>query len=272
MSIFTRYAMDALIKPSHPEINRRQCWNLHPHRTPCTTCKDICPYGDQIFTRPNLVKDWDPCTDCGLCVSACRSGCIAPSPEQVQRDTTPADNDNDTIWIGCEKSTRKNTITRLCISALSWEALAYLALSKKIVLDLTPCGECENDLCAEQLRKELTRLVEFFGPTVFEARFTLAYEPEDAPYHVKELSRREMMEQLTEGSKSGTKKLLQKLPGLRDEEDAGMDFRLLLHQRAKQLKAAMETPLRYGYYLPNVTDKCFGCGMPRFQMNTSAVM
>ena len=176
MSIFTRYAMDALMKTSHPEINRRQCWNLHPHRTPCTTCKDICPYGDQIFTRPNLVKDWDPCTDCGLCVSACRSGCIAPSPEQVQRDTTPADNDNDTIWIGCEKSTRKNTITRLCISALSWEALAYLALSKKIVLDLTPCGECENDLCAEQLRKELTRLVEFFGPTVFEARFTLAYE------------------------------------------------------------------------------------------------
>ena len=71
---------------------------------------------------------------------------------------------------------------------------------------------------------------------------------------------REMMEQLTEGSKSGTKKLLQKLPGLRDEEDAGMDFRLLLHQRTKQLKAAMETPLRYGYYLPNVTDKCFGCG------------
>ena len=260
MSIFTRYAMDALMKTSHPEINRRQCWNLHPHRTPCTTCKDICPYGDQIFTRPNLVKDWDPCTDCGLCVSACRSGCIAPSPEQVQRDTTPADNDNDTIWIGCEKSTRKNTITRLCISALSWEALAYLALSKKIVLDLTPCGECENDLCAEQLRKELTRLVEFFGPTVFEARFTLAYELEDAPYHVKELSRREMMEQLTEGSKSGTKKLLQKLPGLRDEEDAGMDFRLLLHQRTKQLKAAMETPLRYGYYLPNVTDKCFGCG------------
>ena len=56
MSIFTRYAMDALMKTSHPEINRRQCWNLHPHRTPCTTCKDICPYGDQIFTRPNLAR------------------------------------------------------------------------------------------------------------------------------------------------------------------------------------------------------------------------
>ena len=260
MSIFTRYAMDALMKTSHPEVNRRQCWNLHPHRTPCTACKDICPFGEQIFTRPNLVKDWDPCTDCGLCVSACRSGCIVPSPEQVQRDTSPADTDNDTIWIGCEKSDRKNTVVRSCIAALSWETLAYLALNKKIVLDLTPCGECENDLCAAQLRKELTRLVEFFGQPLFEARFTLAYEEEDAPFHVQELSRREMFSHMTQGSKTGTKKLLQMLPGLRSEDDAGVDFRLMLHQRTKQLKAAMETPLRYGYYLPNFTDKCFGCG------------
>ena len=108
MGFFTKTAMDALMKTTHPEINRRQCWNLHPHRKPCTTCMDICPYGEEIFTRPNLVKDWDPCTDCGLCVSACRSGCISPSPEQVQRDTAAADTDSDTIWIGCEKSTRKN--------------------------------------------------------------------------------------------------------------------------------------------------------------------
>ena len=260
MGLFTRYAMDALMKTSHPEVIRRQCWNLHPHRTPCTACKDICPYGDAIFTRPNLVKDWDPCTDCGLCVSACRSGCISPSPEQVQRDTSAADSDNDTIWIGCERSSRKNAVVRECICALSWEALAYLALNKKIVLDLTPCGECENDVCAAQLRKELTRLVEFFGEAVFEARFSLAYEADDYPYHVKELSRREMFEQVSHGSKSGTKKLLQMLPGLRSADDSSTDFRLLLHQRTKQLKAAMETPLKYGYHLPNFTDKCFGCG------------
>ena len=33
MGLFTRYAMDALMKTSHPEVIRRQCWNLHPHRT-----------------------------------------------------------------------------------------------------------------------------------------------------------------------------------------------------------------------------------------------
>ena len=26
MSIFTRYAMDALMKTTHPEVNRKQCW------------------------------------------------------------------------------------------------------------------------------------------------------------------------------------------------------------------------------------------------------
>ena len=260
MGLFTRYAMDALMKTSHPEVIRRQCWNLHPHRTPCTACKDICPYGDAIFTRPNLVKDWDPCTDCGLCVSACRSGCIVPSPEQVQRDTSLADTDNDTLWLGCEKSTRKNTAVRTCIASFSWEALAYLALNKKLVLDLTPCGECENDACAAQLRKELTRLVEFLGPQLFESRVTLAYAQDEAPYHVQELSRREMFSHMTEGSRAGTKKLLQMLPGLRSEEDSAADFRLMLHQRTKQLKAASETPLRYGWYLPNFTQKCFGCG------------
>ena len=178
----------------------------------------------------------------------------------MERDTSAADTDNDTIWIGCEKSARKNSMVRACIASLSWEALAYLALNKKIVLDLTPCGECENDLCAEQLRKELTRLVEFFGQPLFEARFTLAYEQDEAPYHVKELTRREMFEQVGSGSRNGTKKLLQMLPGLRSDEDSGVDFRLLLHQRTKQLKAAYETPLKYGYYLPNFTDKCFGCG------------
>ena len=43
MGFFTRTAMDMLMKTTHPEINRRQCWNLHPHRKPCTECKDICP-------------------------------------------------------------------------------------------------------------------------------------------------------------------------------------------------------------------------------------
>lgn len=261
MSIFTKVAMNVLLNNSHPEIERKQCWNLHPHREQCTDCKDICPYGEDIFSRPNLVKDWDPCTDCGLCVSVCRARCIIPSTEQVQRDLAPATSDNDTVWIGCEKSTRHNDLVRACVGALSWEALAYLALNKKLVLDLTPCGECENDLCAQMLRNNLTRLVEFLGEPLFNARFTLAYQPEDAPYEAKELSRREMFTHMSDSSKNGTKQLLRRLPVLQDDEENRIQpFRYALSERVKQLKTATETPFHYGVYLPAFTSKCFGCG------------
>ena len=65
MGKLTQYAVNALMKVPHPEIERRQCWNLHPHRTPCTACKDVCPMSEEIFTRPSLVKDWDACINCG---------------------------------------------------------------------------------------------------------------------------------------------------------------------------------------------------------------
>lgn len=261
MGLFTKYAMDALMKTSHPEIDRKQCWNLHPHRKQCTDCKDICPHGDDIFTRPNLVKDWTACTDCGLCVAACRSRCIAPSPEQVTHDTSAADSNADTLWIGCDRSARYNDLVRDCICALSWETLAYLALNKKLVLDLTPCGECENDLCAEKLRGALTRLVEFFGEPLFNARFTLAYAPEDAPYQPKNISRREMFSQVTDTSKAGTKQLLRMLPGMEDQDRGrSLDFRLMLNHRIKQIKAATAAPVHYGWYMPAINNKCYGCG------------
>ena len=261
MSIFTKVAMNALMNNTHPEIDRKQCWNLRPHRVQCTDCKDICPYGDEIFTRPNLVKDWDPCTDCGLCVSVCRTRCITPSTEQVQRDLRLAGADNDAIWVGCEQSARRNDIVRPCVGAVCWEALAYLALHKKLVLDLTPCGECENDRCAALLRAELTRLVEFLGAPLFEARVTLAYQPEEAPYHAKELTRREMFAHVGDSSKSGTRQLLRMLPGLGDDEDEPVQpFRYALNERVKQLRTATETPFHYGVYLPAFNSSCYGCG------------
>lgn len=261
MSIFTKVAMNVLMNNSHPQIDRKQCWNLHPHKEQCTDCKDICPYGEEIFSRPNLAKDWDPCIDCGLCVSVCRTRCIAPSTEQVQHDLAPATSDNDTIWIGCEQSSRHNDLVRSCVGAMTWESLAYLALNKKLVLDLTPCGNCENDRCAKLLRDSLTRLVEFLGEPLFNARITLAYQPDEAPYEAKELSRREMFAHMSDSSKNGAKQLLRQLPVLQDDDDNRIQpFRYALNERIKQLKTATETPFHYGVYLPAFTSKCFGCG------------
>lgn len=260
MGFFTKMAVSAIMSTSHPEIDRRQCWNLQMHKDRCTNCIDICPKGDKIFKRPGMIQDWAACTDCGLCVSACRSRCIRPSGEQVQKDCAPADSHNDTIWIGCEQSQRQNDVLRDCVGAFSWEQLAYLALNKKLVLDLTPCGECENEACAENLRRTLQRLIEFFGEQMFAVRVSLAYEPEEHPYTQKELNRRELMDLATSSSKSSTRRLLGQLPALQEQGSHANEFRLLLNERMKLIRDAASTPIRYSFYLPVVKDTCYGCG------------
>lgn len=259
MGLF-RFAVGALMATSHPEVSRKQCWNLSPHKEKCERCIAVCPKAEKIFKRPGLVQDWTACTDCGLCVSACRTRCIAPSKEQVDRDCAPADTRNETIWIGCERSQRQNDVLRDCVGAFSWEMLAYLALNKKLVLDLTPCGECENDGCAENLRRVLERLVAFFGEPVFNARIALAYTEQEHPYVNQNFSRRELMDIATDTSKSSTRRLLHKLPGMEENGGHEMDFRLLLNERTKLIRNAASVPIHYGFYLPAVNGKCYGCG------------
>lgn len=259
MGIFTNLAVSALMSTTHPTLDRKLCWNIRPHRERCTACQDICPKG--VFSRPGFVKDWAACEDCGLCVSVCKSRCIMPSGEQVERDLKPMDADGDRVWIGCERSARKNDLVRPCVGSLAWENLAYMALNKKLVIDLTACSECDSEVCVEHVRKVMQRLLEFLGAPLFAARVTLAQEPDDAPYEAVEYSRREMMEHLTKGSKNSTRQFLKMIPGLQgDSEGHGTDHRLLLHQRTKQLKAAGGQPPRFGWYLPAINDKCYGCG------------
>ena len=109
----------------------------------------------------------------------------------MERDTSAADTDNDTIWIGCEKSVRKNSMVRACIASLSWEALAYLALNKKIVLDLTPAVNARTIPVPPSCAR-LTRLVEFFGKPMFEARFTLWRSRTKRSTTSRELTRRDI--------------------------------------------------------------------------------
>ena len=136
MGFFTRTAMDMLMKTTHPEINRRQCWNLHPHRKPCTECKDICPYGEQIFTRPNLVKDWDPCTECGLCVSACRAGALKLEdlPDgQTRIVITP--------W--------KCSECEVCVASCSNHGINGMKLRQLTTLGPVSVHKCTKTLCKE---------------------------------------------------------------------------------------------------------------------------
>ena len=151
MSIFTRYAMDALMKTTppdgEPQDSARNPAHPHPHPLP-QPARISAPMVMRSSPAPTSSRTGIPAPTAACVFQPAGRAAVAPSPEQVQRDISPADSDGDTIWIGCEKSTRKNTVVRTCVSAYSWEALAYLALNKKIVLDLTPCRRVrERCLC-----------------------------------------------------------------------------------------------------------------------------
>ncbi|MFI3169809.1 MAG: 4Fe-4S binding protein [Faecalibacterium sp.] len=262
MNFVAKYAVQTLMKRTHPIINRKECWEMRPHTDKCKACVEICPHADDIFKRPGLAKSWDKCTDCGMCVSVCKTRCITPSRQKVDADTSPVELPNDCVWIGCTKSSRENDLVRDCIGAISWETLAYLALCKKVILDVTPCGECENEACASHLRSVLERTVDFLGTEKFEARVALAYEQDELPFIRQEFTRRDLMGKMTEGSKVNGKKMLRKMPFLQNGDDAHQyDFRKMLHDRIKYLKSKSEseTPVTYGFRLPVVNDKCYGC-------------
>ncbi len=260
MNFITKFAVNTILKKTHPTLERKQCINIRPHKANCTACIDICPVKDDVFRRAGIVKNWNACIDCGLCVGVCPTRCIVPAREQVERDVTPVESPYEFLWVGCEKSNRQNDLVRPCICAFSWETLSYFALCKKTVLDLTPCAECENEICAAQLRKTLERVVDFLGESRFEARIALAYEEDEFPYVKQEFSRRDFAGSLVNGSKQSSRQLMRKLPFLVEESEGHMfDYRMLLNQRAQQLKTSEAEPPRYGVKLPVVNDKCYGC-------------
>lgn len=259
MGIFNM-AVGALMKSTHPTIDRRLCRNLRPHKGGrCTDCETICP--EKLFSRAGHVKDFTNCIDCGLCTSVCPARCFSPSQEQLDKDLRIADLEGERIWIGCEKSQRHSDVVRTCVGSLDWEYLAYLALVKKVVLDLTPCAGCDNPTCVEHVRRTARRLLEFLGPKLFVARITLAQKETDAPYEAKVYDRREMMQRVTTGSRSTTKQLLRMIPGVREEEEnKATVHRQLLHQRLRQIKEGSDVPVTFGYWLPTVNENCYGCG------------
>lgn len=254
MGLLSGFALGKLTELPHPTINKPQCVNQYRRRN-CTACIDICP--EQVIGKGLVVKSWAGCIDCGRCASVCDTRAITPSENQLNQLLNLRNGKRDTVWLGCEQSERANDLTRVCLCELTWEQLAYLAFHKHLVLDLQPCGGCEHTACRDLLGKNLQQLHSFFGGAQFEERVTLAKSSDTAPKPEEEYSRRGLIKEAANLSKSGVGTLLRQYPILSADELRldGVSARKLLHTPMKQAKQD------FFWEIPEVKGECTGCGI-----------
>ena len=239
----------------HPFIDLNYCINRKQRWLECRACVEICPkkvYDANLAVKPN----WTECQNCGLCVSACTARCIAPSTPNIKRHLQLTGGE-EAVTISCKAHEVEGSHTEPCIGTLPWEYLAYLALDKKLVLNMTGCGSCPHKECVTLLQKQLTLLKSFLGEEEFAARVEMRMQEAKAAEEVK-LSRRDLFRV---GLKKTAKGAVQ-LVGEQEAHISGMAYRKLLADRVREMYKTTPAEERKPYYmhLPWFQKECYGCG------------
>jgi len=238
----------------HPVMNLTHCVNRNQKHLTCSACMDICPKGvyDRAQKKP---PKWNECQNCGLCVSACKSRCIAPSPANAKRHLLLAEKAGD-IVLSCSRTNVKAGHEEACLALLPWEFLAYLALGGKLILNLKSCKDCPHEDCLELLEDQLYKLKCFLGEQGYAAHVKVCFD--ELP-NVKEkgVSRREFFRSMAHGGQKATALVLNDVIG--SKVDA-MIYRRLLAARVRELTKQDEN-FSCRMELPWISDQCFGCGI-----------
>ena len=239
----------------HPFIDLNHCVNRKQKWLECRACVDICPkhvYDETLTAKPK----WTECQNYGLCVSACTARCIAPSTPNAKRQVQLTGGEQS-VTISCKDHEVANSHTEPCIGTLPWEYLAYLALDKKLVLNLTGCGACPHKECVELLQKQLTRLKSFLGEEEFAARVEMRMQEAKAGEEAR-MSRRDLLREGLQKTVQGTVQLA----GDSDSPISGMAYRKLLADRVRTIYKETAKEERKPYYmnLPWFQEDCYGCG------------
>ena len=253
MSIFGGMIWGKLTELPHPELNRDSCINTH-RRHGCTACADVCPH--QVIDSDHKVASWSACTDCQRCVAVCPTRAISPSQRFMEQLVQLRSGEEERLWLGCERSRRENDRSWDCLCSLPWEALAWLSFHRVLILDLAPCGDCNQIQCRDALGEQLKELHRFLGPQRFQSRVVLAHRDDTQPRPSSAISRRELFQQGAELTKNGAESLLRQMPLLRTGELNldGVSLRSLLH---KEMKRSNDC---FTWQVPAITGSCNGCG------------
>jgi len=238
----------------HPFLSLSHCINRNQKHITCSACMDVCPKG--VYDREQKTPPkWNECQNCGLCVTACKSRCIAPSPANSKRHLLLAEKTGD-IVLSCRRGEKQAGHIEACLALLPWEFLAYLALGGKLILNLKSCKDCPHEDCLELLEAQFYRLKCFLGEEGYAAHVQVCFD--DLP-NVKEegVSRRDFFRSVALGGRKTTALVLNDVVGSRVD---AMIYRRMLAQRVRALAARGER-FSCRMNLPWIKESCYGCGI-----------
>ena len=237
-----------------PALTLSRCINRNQKHLVCSACMDICPKGVYDHEQKKPPK-WDQCQSCGLCVTACPSRCIEPSPANIRRHLLLAEKTGD-IVLSCGRAEAKAGHQEACIALLPWEFMAYLALGGRLILNLQPCRECPHEDCLELLNDQLGRLRRFLGEEMYGERVKRCFDTLEET-RTDQVNRRDFFRSMM---KNGQKTGVLAWNDIAGTKVDAMIYRRLLARRVREM-ARQEEKHSFRMQLPWMTDACFGCGI-----------
>ena len=161
------YTLGYMAHESHPMRLDSYCLNKIQRKSPCYACTDACPKG--ISVHEKKIR-WTGCVNCNLCISACPTEALHESSASFESMNALFDSPDDCVIIGCSSFDGRVDARVSCLAALPWELVAALALTKRVVLKVTPCRDCPERELYDKVDVLFKNLKYFFGKEEFKRR------------------------------------------------------------------------------------------------------
>ncbi len=254
-----------------PTYLAMRCSDRKTNGRDCSICADVCPVGIYPVGKRKR-PDWTNCLKCGICSATCPDRCLTPPAPRVDNFLIAVGKSGE-MSIACAEDSAVMSLGVSCLAAVSWEQMAYAALTKGLVISLNACDSCPRENFKALIRENLDKLRFFLGDELFSRKVTVLehgapYEPTDTG-----MSRRELFNIFKNLPLDKAIRALPEAPS--QSSDAGLFYRAMLRDAVQALAdQAEKAPAdregkkpekpRFRMRLPVFSDKCFNCNTCTF--------